>query len=101
MTGAPAGGQGTTKTSATAHLGAPGRLGDLIAELEWRGILHATTPNLGFYVIAILLAIVAPQVAAFGYLVLAILLVLPTTGADLLAPIGRRRVRNGRKSGET
>ena len=46
MTGAPAGGQGTTKTSATAHLGAPGRLGDLIAELEWRGILHATTPGL-------------------------------------------------------
>ena len=46
MTGAPAGGQGTTETSATAHLGAPGRLGDLIAELEWRGILHATTPGL-------------------------------------------------------
>jgi hypothetical protein len=46
-----------------------------------------------------LLAIVAPQVAAFGYLILAILLVLPTTGTDLLAPIGRRRVRNSRESG--
>ena len=52
-------------------------------------------------VIAILLAIVAPQVAAFGYLVLAILLVLPTTGANLLAPIGRRSVRKKRESGET
>jgi hypothetical protein len=52
-------------------------------------------------VIAMLLAIFAPQVAAFGYLVLAILLVLPTTGANLLAPIGRRRVRNNRESGES
>ena len=71
-----------------------------VDDLEIQRILHATTPNLGFYMIAILLAIVAPQVAAFGYLVLAILLVLPTTGANLLAPIGRRRARNDRESGE-
>lgn len=44
-----------------------------VDDREIQRILHATTPNLGFYVIAMLLAIVAPQVAAFGYLVLAAL----------------------------
>ena len=73
-----------------------------VDDLEIQRILRATTPNLGFYVIAMLLAIVAPQVAAFGYLLLAILLVLPTTGTDLLAPIGRRSARrNKQDSGET
>jgi TMEM175 potassium channel family protein len=72
-----------------------------VDDREIQSILHAATPNLGFYVIAILLAIVAPQVAAFGYLVLAILLVLPTTGVNLLAPIGRRSVRNKRESADT
>ena len=46
MTGAPAGGQGTTEVDSVAHREGPGRLGDLLAELEWRGILHATTPGL-------------------------------------------------------
>ena len=72
-----------------------------VDDREIQSILRATTPNLGFYVIAMLVAIVAPDVAAFGYLVLAILLVLPTTGIARLAPIGRRGVRNSRESGET
>ena len=46
MTGAPAGGQGTTEVDSVAHREGAGRLGDLLAELEWRGILHATTPGL-------------------------------------------------------
>jgi uncharacterized membrane protein len=72
-----------------------------VDDREIQSILRATTPNLGFYVIAMLVAIVAPDVAALGYLVLAILLVLPTTGVARLAPIGRRSVRNSRESGET
>ena len=70
-----------------------------VDDQEIQRILNVTTPNLGFYVIAMLLAIVAPYVAAFAYLVLAILLVLPTTSTDRLAPIGRRRRRNNRESG--
>jgi tyrosyl-tRNA synthetase len=46
VTGAPANGQGTTETETTTHRGAGGRLDELIGELEWRGILHATTPGL-------------------------------------------------------
>jgi len=46
VTAAPANGQGTTETETTAHRGAAGHPGDLLAELEWRGILHATTPGL-------------------------------------------------------
>src|SRR5262245_21625663 len=34
------------ETEPGAHMGGSGRLGDLLAELEWRGILHATTPGL-------------------------------------------------------
>jgi tyrosyl-tRNA synthetase len=46
VTGVPASGQGTTEAESAAHRDEPGRLGDLLAELEWRGILHATTPGL-------------------------------------------------------
>jgi hypothetical protein len=49
-------------------------------------ILRATTPNLGFYVAVTLVALVAPHVAAFGYLAGAILLVVR-------AAAGRRRPR--------
>jgi tyrosyl-tRNA synthetase len=46
VTGAPADGQEATEVDSVAHRAGPGRLGDLLAELEWRGILHATTPGL-------------------------------------------------------
>ena len=40
----------------------------------------AATPNLGFYAVVIVLAIVAPEVAAFGFLVIAIVAVLRAHG---------------------
>jgi len=46
-----------------------------VTEAEVKAILLRTTPGLGFYAAVIALAIVAPQVAAFGYLVIAIVAV--------------------------
>jgi uncharacterized membrane protein len=49
-------------------------------------IVRATTPNIGFYVVATLLAVLAPHVAAFGYLLGSIGLVLRARGHDRPAP---------------
>ena len=46
-----------------------------VTEEEVNAILLRTTPGLGFYAAVIALAIVAPKVAAFGYLVIAIVAV--------------------------
>ena len=51
-----------------------------VSEKEFNAIAIATTPSLGFYVGVIVLAIVAPKVAAFGYLVIAVLAVLRAPG---------------------
>jgi len=51
-----------------------------VSEQEINAILVAATPTLGFYVGVIVLAIFAPQVAAFGYLVTAIVAVLRARG---------------------
>jgi uncharacterized membrane protein len=51
-----------------------------VRKQEVSAILAATTPSLGFYVGVILLAIFAPQVAAFGYLVIAIVAVARAPG---------------------
>ena len=51
-----------------------------VAEID--GILSATTPNLGFYVGVIALAVFAPKVAAFGYLVIAIVAVMRARGDE-------------------
>ena len=51
-----------------------------VSEREINTILIATTPSLGFYVAVIVLAIFAPKVAAFGYLVIAIAAVLRVHG---------------------
>jgi hypothetical protein len=48
--------------------------------------LVRTTPNLGFYVGVIVLAIFAPKVAAFGYLVIAIVAVLGARGDQTTPP---------------
>lgn len=59
-------------------------------------IAVAATPSLGFYVLVILVAIVAPQVAAFGYLAIAVAMVLTARGEDpgtVEANWGRRRSR--------
>ena len=47
-----------------------------VTEKEVDGIARRTTPNLGFYVAVIALALIAPKVAAVGYLVIAIVAVL-------------------------
>jgi uncharacterized membrane protein len=51
-----------------------------VSEKEVDAIARATTPNLGVYVVVILLAFIAPKVAAFGFLVIAIVLVLRARG---------------------
>jgi hypothetical protein len=39
-----------------------------------------TAPSMGFYVVVVLLALFAPTVAAFGYLVIAVVAVFRTRG---------------------
>ena len=57
-----------------------------VSEQEINAILVATTPNLGFYVGVIILALFAPRVAAFGYLVIAIVAVLRVHGEKAAPP---------------
>ncbi len=51
-----------------------------VSEKEFNSIAMATGPNIGFYVGVIVLAIFAPRVAAFGYLVVAVVAVLRARG---------------------
>jgi uncharacterized membrane protein len=51
-----------------------------VDEKEVRGIALAATPTIGFYVAIIALAIIAPRVAAFGYVVVAIVGLLRAYG---------------------
>ena len=51
-----------------------------VSDREVNAILLATTPSIGFYVAATALAVVAPRVAAFGYLVIAVVSVLRARG---------------------
>ncbi|MEA2149082.1 MAG: potassium channel family protein [Solirubrobacteraceae bacterium] len=44
-----------------------------VTEDEVRAITRLTTPNLGFYVVVVAVAFVAPQSAAFGYLLIAVI----------------------------
>jgi len=53
-----------------------------VSEHEVDAILLATTPNIGFYVFVTLLAILAPHVAAFGYLLGSAGVVLRARGGD-------------------
>ena len=53
-----------------------------VSEKEVDAIARATTPKLGFYLAVILLAFIAPTVAAFGYLVIAIFAVLRARGGS-------------------
>ena len=57
-----------------------------MSEQEINAILLATTPNLGFYVGVIVLAIFAPRVAAFGYLVIAVIGVFRARGDEGTPP---------------
>ncbi len=51
-----------------------------VGEKEVNAILVATSPNLGFYVGVIVLAIFAPKAAAFGYLLIAIVALVRARG---------------------
>jgi TMEM175 potassium channel family protein len=51
-----------------------------VSKKEVDAIARATTPNLGFYLAVILLAFIAPKVAAFGYLVIAIVALVRARG---------------------
>jgi uncharacterized membrane protein len=53
-----------------------------VSEEEVRAILVAASPNIGFYAAATIVAIVAPYVAAFGYLAIAVLAVLRARGDE-------------------
>jgi len=57
-----------------------------VSEQEINAILVAATPSLGFYVGVILLAVFAPRVAVFGYLVIAIVSVLRAHGEQATPP---------------
>ena len=51
-----------------------------VSAKEVDAIARATTPNLAFYLAVILLALIAPKVAAFGYLAIAIVALLRARG---------------------
>ena len=57
-----------------------------MSEREFNVIALAATPSLAFYLGVIAVAIVAPRVAAFGYLVVAVVAVLRTRG-DKTQPV--------------
>jgi uncharacterized membrane protein len=54
-----------------------------VSDEEVRAVLVAATPNIGFYIGATILAILAPKVAAIGYLLIAIVFVLRARGDEV------------------
>jgi uncharacterized membrane protein len=53
-----------------------------VDEREVRVLVQANAPDVGFYVVALIAAIVAPRVAAFGFLVISIVLVARAHGSE-------------------
>ncbi len=51
-----------------------------VSDKEFNAIARATTRNIGFYIGVIVLAVMAPKIAAFGYLVIAVVTVLRARG---------------------
>jgi uncharacterized membrane protein len=51
-----------------------------VTDTEVRAIERASAPNIGFYLVVVVLAILAPRVAAFGYLVIAIVAISRVRG---------------------
>ena len=56
-----------------------------VTDDEVKAILLASTPSIGFYAGAIALAIVAPRIAAFGYLLIAVVGVLRVRADEVAA----------------
>lgn len=57
-----------------------------VTDAEVRAINQAMTPNIGFYVAVVLLALVAPKAAVFGYLLIAVIGVFRQHGDRSPAP---------------
>ena len=55
-----------------------------VSQEEIETVLRRTTPSIGFYALVILLALVLPHVAAIGYLVIAIVVLLQAHGDETL-----------------
>lgn len=53
-----------------------------MSEKDFNAIARQQTGSLGLYVDVIVLAVVAPKIAAFGYLVIAVVAVLRARGDD-------------------
>lgn len=53
-----------------------------VGEEEVQAVLFATSPNIAFYAGVTAIAVVLPEVAAFGYLAIAIILVLRAKGDE-------------------
>jgi hypothetical protein len=51
-----------------------------VTDEEVTAMTSVTTPSIGFYVVVVLLAIFAPEVAAFGFLLIAVVGVFRTRG---------------------
>lgn len=51
-----------------------------VADQEVAAITKLTTPSVGFYVVVVALALLAPRVAAFGYVAIAVVLVFRQQG---------------------
>lgn len=60
----------------------PELLGDDVDPAVVTRIALTSTPSIAFYAVVILVAIVAPQIAAFGYLAIAIAAVVSARGTD-------------------
>ena len=57
-----------------------------VSDQEVKALTAAATPSLGFYVAVIVLAIFVPKVAAFGYVVIAVIAVLRARGDQATPP---------------
>jgi TMEM175 potassium channel family protein len=55
-----------------------------VSQEEIETVLRRTTPSIGFYALVILLSLVLPHVAAIGYLVIAIVVLLQAHGDETL-----------------
>jgi uncharacterized membrane protein len=64
-----------------------------VSDEEVRAILLATTPNIGFYVGVLAISVAFPQVAAFGYLAIAIIGVLRARGDETTSTAARTALR--------
>jgi hypothetical protein len=51
-----------------------------VTDEEVAAITVLTAPNMGFYVVVVLLALLAPEVAAFGYLAIAVIALFRVRG---------------------